>query len=108
MKRALGPEPVSAMLPKTLLSEARTLHLSFTIPVFGSHCSQKYWKLAFSICSRKVSSPGDKYVAGGRSDSWTSGATLGGTPGFWAAAAPVAGRDLHPVTGMHAATPASW
>jgi len=29
-----------------------------------------------------VSSPGDKYVAGGRADSWTDGATLGATLDF--------------------------
>src|ERR1700722_13269472 len=66
MQSAVSPNPVAAMLPRKLLSFARTLHRSFTRPVSGFACSQKKRKLARSSSSRNASSLGERtYFAGG-------------------------------------------
>src|SRR5271154_70648 len=56
MQRAVSPKPSAAMLPSGFLSCVMTLHRSFTMPVLGLACSQKYRKFALSISCRSVSS----------------------------------------------------
>src|ERR1700722_18612429 len=77
IQSAVSPNPVAAMLPRTPLSVARTLHRSFTSPVSGFVCSQKKRKLAFSRSSKKDSSLGERtyrFAAGedwaGKVDGW--------------------------------------
>src|ERR1700694_1787976 len=65
MHRAVSPNPVAAILARSLLSGRRTLHRSLTKPVSGLACSQKKRKLALSSSSKSGSSRREEDVGAG-------------------------------------------
>src|SRR5437588_12572119 len=66
MHKEVRPKPVAAILATTPLSVAvRTLQRSFTSPVAGLACSQKYRKVRHSNSYRKSRSASDRVLEDG-------------------------------------------